>query len=76
MIEAAGLAISRVIILVGPRAPCPEMSFTEKPRLWHKVGVMGLGQRHCDLCILGLPRACLFYLQEETRCMVRLPLTP
>ena len=41
MIEAAGLAISRVIILVGPRAPWPEMSFAAKPRLWHKAGIMG-----------------------------------
>ena len=30
-----------LIILVGPRAPWPEMSFAAKPRLWHKAGIMG-----------------------------------
>ena len=65
-----------LIILAGPRAPWPEMRFAVKPRLLHKAGVMAVRQRHCDLCILVLPMACLSYLQEDTRCMVRLPLIP
>ena len=65
-----------LIILVGPRTPWPEMSFAVKPRLLHKADVMGVRQRHCDLCILVLPRSCLSYMQEETKCMVSLPLTP